>query len=440
MLLDSLENHLRRLMCTVRAVGMFLILSGTGEAATVPQIEYQGPVRIAKLLWKANPRNAANTLRNAMNTALDRGDVAGLSRAVEPLKGLAQELLDHGDNVQDERYAVGLSISMLVDVVPRANGERLPLIDVMRQIEQVADQELIWRVWLNVDSQAAVGSFAQLLIDQELNPALRVVVIKRALEVQSSATPILLARWADLPAEVQVAAIEPLTTQREAMSQLVGAIKAGKVNKDLVNTNQLRKWLATDNPELVEQIESVWGRIRTGDNAVRQQLVVDTLQMLRTDVRGSAARGELVFDRVCSQCHQLHGRGYEVGPNITGNGRGSLDQLVSNVLDPSLVIGEAYQARLVLTTDGQVLSGLLVGETERYLKIKVQGGKVIELDKDEDIEQMKTSDKSLMPEGLEEQLMQQEMVDLFAYLSLLKPLGSEGNELIPGTPESLVAP
>jgi hypothetical protein len=74
------------------------------------------------------------------------------------------------------------------------------------------------------------------------------------------------------------------------------------------------------------------------------------------------------------------------------------------------------------------------------LKIKVQGGKVVEFNKEEDIEQVQASSKSLMPEGIEAQLTQQELVDLFAYLSLLKPLGADDNELIPGTPDTLVAP
>jgi putative heme-binding domain-containing protein len=191
---------------------------------------------------------------------------------------------------------------------------------------------------------------------------------------------------------------------------------------------------------LTEKIEAVWGKIRESDNAERQALVTETLALLRSGVTGSVARGDKVFERVCSQCHQLHGKGFEVGPNITGNGRGNLDQLVSNVLDPSLVIGEAFQAKLVLTYDGEVVSGLVAAEDERYLKIKVQGGKVVEFNKEEDIEQVQASSKSLMPEGIEAQLTQQELVDLFAYLSLLKPLGADDNELIPGTPDTLVAP
>jgi len=109
-------------------------------------------------------------------------------------------------------------------------------------------------------------------------------------------------------------------------------------------------------------------------------------------------------------------------------------------MDPRLVVGEAFQARTVLTVDGEVVTDCRAGESDRYLTIKLQGGKSVELDKDEDIELLKISEKSLMPEGIEEQINEQETLDLFAYLTLLKPLPSEENDLIPGTPETLVGP
>jgi putative heme-binding domain-containing protein len=168
-------------------------------------------------------------------------------------------------------------------------------------------------------------------------------------------------------------------------------------------------------------------------------LVATTLSEISSGAMGSVEAGGKVFQRVCSQCHVLHGRGFEVGPNIVGNGRGSLQQLVSNILDPSLVIGEAFQAKTILTTDGEVATGLVAGESERYLKLKIQGGKILEFDKD-DIEQIKASTQSLMPEGLESQLQRQELYDLLAYLCMLLPPGTEPNELIPGVPAGFVQP
>ena len=73
--------------------------------------------------------------------------------------------------------------------------------------------------------------------------------------------------------------------------------------------------------------------------------------------------GKAVYEKTCAQCHILFGKGAAVGPDLTASGRETLDQLLSNLLDPNLVIGKDYQARTVLTRSGQVLTGLLLEES-----------------------------------------------------------------------------
>ncbi len=132
----------------------------------------------------------------------------------------------------------------------------------------------------------------------------------------------------------------------------------------------------------------------------------------------------------------MHGRGYEVGPNITANGRGNFEQLLVSVFDPSLVIGEAYKSYTVLTTDGRTFSGLLVEQTPQRVVLRLQGNKVETIPAD-DIEDLKQNATSLMPEGIEQQLSKQELADLFALLSLQNPPGAEKNEVIQSTPATL---
>ena len=134
---------------------------------------------------------------------------------------------------------------------------------------------------------------------------------------------------------------------------------------------------------------------------------------------GDPHEGRKIFDRVCGQCHKIYGEGQEVGPDITSNGRNDFEQLLSNVFDPSLVIGASYQARTVRTFDGRVISGLLVEDNDERVVLKVQGGKLETIAR-EDVEAMKVSELSLMPEGIEKQLTPQEIADLFAFITLDK--------------------
>src|SRR5207248_10515424 len=117
-----------------------------------------------------------------------------------------------------------------------------------------------------------------------------------------------------------------------------------------------------------------WGSIRTTRYPAREQLVTEMRKLVRTTT-GDAHRGIEVFNRVCGQCHKIHGQGQDVGPDITANGRASLEQLLSNVFDPSLVIGAIYQARTVQVADGRIVTGLLTDDSPQRLVLKVQGSK-----------------------------------------------------------------
>ncbi len=297
-----------------------------------------------------------------------------------------------------------------------------------------AQLELLVRTWFTVDRESA---FRFLSASLDKNSRALPALTQQALTTdRKRAAEILLSNWSKLPREQQVAIVEPLTTQSATMLLLVKAVREGQVNKELINTNQLRKWQTSGDADLAAAIESVWGRIRESDNASGRNWCKNGWHCSATSLR----RAALLVDKwslhePAHKCHQLHGSGLEVGPNITNNGRGNLDQLISNMLDPSLVIGNAFQARTVLTTDGEVVAGLVVADDDRYLRLKVQGGKVIEFDKSSDIEQVKVSTKSLMPEGLEEQMTQQEFIDLCAYLCLVKAPSEADNELISGTPD-----
>jgi hypothetical protein len=107
------------------------------------------------------------------------------------------------------------------------------------------------------------------------------------------------------------------------------------------------------------------------------------------------------------------------------------------VFDPSLVIGAGYRSFTVITQEGRVLNGLLVEDSPQRIVLKVQGGKQ-EIIARSDIDELKVSEISLMPEQLEKQLTQQEIVDLFAFITLDKHPSDPSARRLPGVTQ--VAP
>ncbi len=243
---------------------------------------------------------------------------------------------------------------------------------------------------------------------------------------------VLLGAYTKLEPDVQPKAID-LLTQRSVWSKtLLGEIAAKKLPPSVLNVNQVRKLLASKDADLVKQVTKVWGTVRTDRNPQREQLVAEMRDLLKT-TPGDPKAGRLHYNKICAQCHKMYGEGQDVGPDITSNGRSDFEQLLSNVFDPSLVIGAGYTATTVVTNNGQSLAGLVVEESPQRIVLKTQGGKIETIPRD-NIDQVLRSKLSYMPEDVEKQLRPQEIADLFAYLCLDRPPEDPNARKIPGTP------
>src|SRR5437773_11600154 len=147
-----------------------------------------------------------------------------------------------------------------------------------------------------------------------------------------------------------------------------------------------------------------------------------------------AHRGQTVFRNFCAQCHTIYAEGGKVGPDITANGRATFEQLLSNVFDPSLVIGPGYQVTTVVTKDGRNLTGLIAEDNEQRVVVRMPGEGEETVPRS-NVKYTRLSKLSMMPEGIETLLEKKDLADLFAFLALDKPPTDKSAKLIPGAPD-----
>ena len=121
------------------------------------------------------------------------------------------------------------------------------------------------------------------------------------------------------------------------------------------------------------------------------------------------------FEKTCATCHKLHGSGAAVGPDLTGAERKNRELLVQNIVDPSAVIRQEFMSHVAVTKDGQVLTGLLAESTADTITLVDSKNQRTVL-KRSDLEELKESPVSLMPEKLLDDLTDQQIRDLVAYL------------------------
>jgi putative heme-binding domain-containing protein len=131
--------------------------------------------------------------------------------------------------------------------------------------------------------------------------------------------------------------------------------------------------------------------------------------------QGDAANGKLVFEKNCASCHRLGDVGQPIGPNLASMISRGLESVLFNILAPSSEVDPRYLDYVLVTADGQVLTGAIAGETSTAVTLRSAENKLTTVLR-VDIEAMQNSGKSLMPEGFEKLIDKSAMADLLTYL------------------------
>ncbi len=93
--------------------------------------------------------------------------------------------------------------------------------------------------------------------------------------------------------------------------------------------------------------------------------------------------------------------------------------MFESILYPSAGISHSFETFTVELSDGNIVTGLLISETDRDVEIKNNEGIVRRFARS-DIDQMVKQPISLMPADLNQNLSEQDLVDLVEYLMTLK--------------------
>jgi putative heme-binding domain-containing protein len=132
---------------------------------------------------------------------------------------------------------------------------------------------------------------------------------------------------------------------------------------------------------------------------------------------GSWARGRKEFfgeQAACSKCHAIDGRGGDIGPDLSNLIHRDYASVLRDVENPSFAINPDHLTYTVNLKDGRTLTGVVRTSGDK-LRIGDTKGVSTEVSRG-DVESMKPSSVSTMPEGLPKQLGPARMRDLMTFL------------------------
>ncbi len=208
------------------------------------------------------------------------------------------------------------------------------------------------------------------------------------------------------------------TTDEQVGQKLVAQLKTAPALTAL-RVDAIKTRLAKYSPSVQEAAQPLYVALNVDIGKQRQQLE----EMLASLPPGDIVRGQKVFHNekaACKACHALGYLGGKTGPDLTriGGIRNERD-LLESILFPSASFVRSFEPVLIVTTSGTTINGLIRSETPDELVIATGPNQEARVAR-ADIEEMKPSNVSIMPAGLEKQLTKEQLADLIAFLKNCK--------------------
>jgi putative membrane-bound dehydrogenase-like protein len=306
------------------------------------------------------------------------------------------------------RLMIDAALQSVLEVAKNRQGDTKARVASLGILEELGDS-------------SAVEPLMPLLHKDEPEPV-RIAALQVLSRFSNDAiAPGVLGAYGTMSAAVRHQARELLFGRKATVLSFLSLVGDGKIDPKEVSVEQVRRIALHGDKEIDSLVRKFWGNVRAGTPEEK----LAEVRRLSNDLRaapGHAAAGRELFRKHCASCHELFGDGRKLGPELTHANRKDQTFLLTSLVDPSAQIRKEFLSYVVQTTDGRVLTGLIINANAASITL-ADGKNEPKVIPRELIDEMNESPASLMPEELYRQLKPQDLRDLFDYLSKEKPLG-----------------
>lgn len=220
----------------------------------------------------------------------------------------------------------------------------------------------------------------------------------------------IVAGWDSIPIGFRRRLVAAMVSSPDLAKPLLGAIQVDKIGPGEIDPAARSILQKTGGAEFQKLVAETLKLSPLSDRSEVLKRYTSALTL-----KSVPARGRLHFEKNCVACHTLQGRGAKVGPELAGVAGKSPEELMTSILDPARDATPDGIGVLVLTRDGRTLSGLLVAEDASVVRLRRAEG-IEETISRADVEQVRSTGRSLMPEGFEQVLSPQDLADVISFL------------------------
>ncbi len=260
-----------------------------------------------------------------------------------------------------------------------------------------------------------VSFLKEMIVPTEPLPVQTAALHTLSVKPDQTVSRYVLSQWQVLTPEVRNVAINTFMGNSERISLLLDAIEEGTIQQATLGWPRSVRLMTLKNNELSTRARSLLGK--------KEEHTQETIQQYQSalTLQASQQQGQLVFEKNCAVCHQMGGKaGRDFGPDLSSLKNRRPAAIMADILDPNLSIADGYNLWTVKLKSGEAAQGIIATETPTALTLRNPAGQETTIAR-KDIASLQALDVSAMPAGLEDQISQQEMADLLAYIRQANP-------------------
>jgi putative heme-binding domain-containing protein len=264
-------------------------------------------------------------------------------------------------------------------------------------------------------SDQATSILEAIVIDENARPALRYTAFD-SLAFRPGTPSFITENWEALSSRLKTVTIAILTSRRDGAQTLLEAVASGKVSRESITLNQATLLREHQDKQVAALAATLFPPPEIADRAKVVKQYAKALIL-----KGDPTRGKEVYKTgACITCHKSpSGEGFAVGPDLATFKTAGSDSILTNLFNPNAEVASQYQAFTFTLENGESLIGIIAAEDPQNVTIRMAGGQERTFPRRQ-VQTMKGLGQSLMPEGLEASLTEQDVADLLEFINTLR--------------------
>jgi putative membrane-bound dehydrogenase-like protein len=221
--------------------------------------------------------------------------------------------------------------------------------------------------------------------------------------------------WNSFSPGMRTRLLESMLTRSAWTAELIAALDSGTISAGELSEAHRETILAHPDPAIQTPAARLLAKHPRSPSETASDDLAPHLAALEQLAAADREAGQAVFRQKCAVCHRIGNDGQAVGPDLVNYATKPAASFAVSVARPNEAIDPRYVSYTAATHDGRIYSGIIAQEDANAVVLQAADGKRVTIARHQ-LEDLRSTGVSLMPEGLARELTPSALRDLWAFI------------------------